>query len=204
MKLKQAAHEIVERNHRWINEVAVEGEVYVKGVKRHGWSVTMTYAKYGIVFRGTGVSYFNIDDPTYSQRVGYELARGRAELDLGVQLIKDYAEYWDDFPDKIANRIRLDSVHRLPGDVKWKEMSLPRSRKPKRNTSSRSAGKNTESQGGNGRVPADSLVASGTPSSQSGYSTDAQYAARCVVLGERATTTFGTVPVTEVIITSGE
>jgi len=136
MKLKQAAHEAVQsKRKRLIHEVAIQGDVFVNGTGRKGWMVTQTYrAKNGDVFQGVGVSYFNPSDPAYDPKLGYDLARGRAELSLGAQLLEYNEEFgWDKSLTNRIRRIVLDAVHRLPKDRRWK---TTRSRKQHKSTSS--------------------------------------------------------------------
>lgn len=136
MSLKSECHAVVHENRKWIHEVAFEGVTMGRIDNRLGQVVVLTYFRDSVVLEGTGVSYFNPGDPMYSKDLGYQIARGQAELSLGARLLDHQSEFFGPvFPFKKLQRIILDAVHRLPGDVRWKQ-GKKRSKKPQRNTSS--------------------------------------------------------------------
>ena len=123
MNYRKIAHEMVGKlDQDRLSEVMVAGRAYsdvISGNYRNAVQVTLTYiTEDGEVYQGTGISYRNPND-VFVLSTAVRIARGRAELSLGMQML---ANVFGDVGDEL-DRTLIKSVHRLPGDIKWKDVA---------------------------------------------------------------------------------
>jgi hypothetical protein len=119
---RKIAHEMVKKlDQERLSEVTVIGKAYTYNMigSRSAIQTTLTYiTEEGDVFQGTGISYKNPTDE-YDQCTAMLISRGRARLSLGMRLL---ADVFGDVGDEL-DRALIKSVHRLPGDIKWKDVA---------------------------------------------------------------------------------
>ena len=128
MNYRKYAHEVVQELSRSLrkvdlSEIAVYGQCCAScGLMRNAVQVTLTYAPQdGGAFQGTGIAYRNINDAP-DDSYAYRIARGRAELSLGMQMMAAT------FRDCDATQAIVQGVHRLPGDLSWRKIKRRRSK----------------------------------------------------------------------------
>lgn len=196
MNTRQLARLLVEKNSEYIHEVYVDGELFVAsavGIRR-GAVVILTYSRGNTVLQGVGASYFNPHGKSYNCLLGYRIAKGRAVVSLGTQLITGIH-----VPLDVFNRALTDSVHLLPGDTKWKPL-----RKRQKNTKSQLRGKSTTSQKATERVVVVTQYVPLYPSSRHTSTTNATQDAPSVGRGFRVIRDYGSATKTFRIIGDGE
>ena len=123
---KKLAHEVVRQlKKRELHEVILEGCVGHVNDQRYRLTTTviLTAKTPNGLFQGIGVSYLN---PTpyalhpngdeYDDKLGYRIARGHAELSLGLQILF-FAGGFEGI-GKLAEEQMIRSVYRLPAEIR--------------------------------------------------------------------------------------